>query len=319
MKIIISGCGSYLPEKILTNFDLAKLVDTNHDWIKSRTGIDKRHIAATGQLSSDLAVIAAERAIEDAGIDKSQIDLVIVATSTPDLTMPSTACIIHQKLNLQPCPAFDMQAVCAGFLYAIVTAYNYMIAGNYKNVLVIGTETMSRIVDWQDRATCILFGDGAGAFLLSSMESEEDRGVIGYRIMADGKYNDILNSNGGVSLNQIAGKLIMQGSEVYRHAVEKMSSVCLELLKDKGLIVDDIDFLVPHQANNRIINSIAQKINLPQNKIVETVNQHANCSAASIPLAFDFLKKQNILKKNDKILFSALGSGLTWGSMIVGW
>jgi 3-oxoacyl-[acyl-carrier-protein] synthase-3 len=314
----IIAADSYLPEKILTNSDLAKIVDTTNEWIVSRTGIEQRHIAADNELTSDIGYFAAKKAIERSGIKVEDIEAIIVATTTPDLTFPSTATTIQAKLGASKAFAFDVQAVCSGFIYALNVADNFIKCGQIKNAVVIGAETLSRIVNWEDRNTCVLFGDGAGAVVLSKSE-DENSGILTSQLHSDGKLNDILKTDGGPSFNGQSGVIQMQGKEVFKHAVEKMSGSVISTLEKAGLKVDDIDLLIPHQANSRILNSVAKKLNLPAEKVIMTVANHANTSAASIPLALDFALKNNRIKKGDIVVLEALGGGLTWGSSVIRW
>ncbi|MFT5703999.1 MAG: 3-oxoacyl-[acyl-carrier-protein] synthase-3 [Rickettsiales bacterium] len=321
MKIFnsqIISSGSYLPEKFLTNFDLEKTVETTNDWIIERTGINKRHIAAEGELTSDIGFKAAQIAINKAGLNPEEIDAIILATTTPDLTFPSTATTIQAKLGAKNSFAFDVQAVCAGFVYALNIADNFIKLGQAKNVVVIGADILSRIVNWEDRNTCVLFGDGAGAVVLKATE-DSNRGILATKIYSDGRLNDILKTSSGVSSGQNSGFIQMQGKEVFKHAVEKMVKSVLDTLKKVNLEVSDIDWLVPHQANARILLSVAKKLNISTEKVIMTVADHANTSAASIPLALDFALKENKIKKNDIVVFEALGGGLTWGSVVVRW
>ena len=315
-KIIASG--SYLPTKILTNADLEKMVDTTDDWITTRTGIKKRHIAEKNELTSDLGFNAAKKALEKSGLKAKDIDAIILATTTPDLTFPATATKIQAKLGAVNAFAFDVQAVCSGFVYALNVADNFIKTGQAKNIVVIGAETLSRIVDWQDRNTCVLFGDGAGAVVLSRSE-DESSGILATKISSDGTLNDILKTSGGTSFSQNAGLIEMQGKEVFKHAVEKMSGSVIATLEKAGLTIADIDLLVPHQANLRILAGVAKKLNLSDDKVVVTVPDHANTSAASIPLALDIALQENKIKKGDIVVFEALGGGLTWGSVVVRW
>jgi 3-oxoacyl-[acyl-carrier-protein] synthase-3 len=321
MKIFnsqIISSGSYLPSKILTNFDLEKIVDTTNDWIVERTGINKRHIAADNELTSDIGYFAAKNAIEKAGLSADQIDMIILATTTPDLTFPSTATTIQAKLGANNAFAFDIQAVCAGFVYALNIANNFIKTGQVKNALVIGADILTRVVDWKDRNTCVLFGDGAGAVVLSATE-DCNQGIIATNLYSDGKLNSILNTSGGVSSTQTSGFVQMQGKEVFKHAVEKMSKSVIDVLAKINLEVKDINWLIPHQANARILASVAKRINLPEEKVIITVPDHGNTSAASIPLALDFALQNNKIKKDDIVIFEALGGGLTWGAVAVRW
>lgn len=315
---IIDVTGSYLPKNIVTNNDLSKKVDTSDEWITERTGIKQRHIADDSELTSDLAFNACQNALKNSDIKAEDIELIIVATTTPDLTFPSTATILQSKLKAKKAFAFDVQAVCSGFVYAFNIADNFIKSGQVKNALIVGAETLSRIVDWQDRNTCVLFGDGAGAVLLKS-NTEENRGTISSNLHSDGEFCDILKTTGGISLNKEAGFITMSGREVFKHAVEKMSKSVLKTLSDANLETSDIDLLVPHQANLRILNSVAKKLKLSDEKVVITLQNHANTSAASIPLALDIANKESRLKKGDLIVLEALGGGLTWGSIALRW
>ena len=318
----IIGCGAYLPEKVLSNEDLVKTIDTSNDWIVGRTGITRRHIAAEGQLTSDLAHAAAERAIFAAGIDVSELDLLVLATSTPDNTFPATAARVQARLGMGQGVAFDVQAVCAGFICALSVADKFLISGQAKKALIIGAETYSRILDWSDRTTCVLFGDGAGAAVLSAEETAGngvERGVLAVKLHSDGRHYDALYVDGGVSSSQTAGYLRMQGKEVYRHAVVNLAAVAGEALDAAGLVPGDIDWLVPHQANLRIMNAIAQRLDLPPEKMVVTVDHHANTSSASIPLALVEAIEDGRIKSGDVVLMEAIGGGFVWGSAVVCW
>jgi len=314
----ISATGSYLPERILTNAELSQKVETSDEWIVERTGITKRHIAAEGELTSDIAYKAALRTLEKSDIKAEDIDLIILATTTPDLTFPASATTVQAKLGANKAFAFDIQAVCSGFVYAIATADNFIKTGQVKNALVIGADILSRIVDWKDRNTCVLFGDGAGAVLLQAT-TEKNCGIISSDLHSDGTLNDILKTNGGPALNQKTGFIEMAGKEVFKHAVEKMSKSVISALDKAGLTTKDIDLLVPHQANIRILNAVATRLELPPEKVILTVHDHANTSAASIPLALDYANSQNRIKKGDVVVLEALGGGLTWGSVVVRW
>ena len=314
----IISTGSYLPSKILTNFDLEKMVETSDEWITERTGIKQRHIAAENELTSDLAFKAAQNAITSANINKDDIELIVFATTTPDKTFPSSATILQNKLGISSkCFAFDVQAVCCGFIYALNIANNFIKTGQVKTALVIGAETISRIVDWTDRNTCVLFGDGAGAVILQA--TEEDKGILNCKMHSDGQYGPLLDTSGGVSLNQKSGLIHMEGREIFKLAVNKMSDCVFENLQECGLTADDISLLVPHQANKRIIDGVGRKLGLPEEKVILTVHNHANTSAASVPLALDYALKNNKIKDNDIIVLEALGGGLTWGSIIIKW
>jgi 3-oxoacyl-[acyl-carrier-protein] synthase-3 len=320
MKIFakITATGSYVPSKIVTNFDLSKDVDTSDEWIVERTGIKQRHIADKSELTSDLAFKASQNLLENCKIKVEEIDMIIVATTSPDLTFPSTACILQNKLKAHKAFCFDVQAVCSGFVYAISVANNFIQNGSAKKVLVVGSETLSRIVDWSDRNTCVLFGDGAGAVMLEA-STEENCGIISYSLHSDGSLTDILKTTGGSSFNQKAGFIEMSGREVFKHAVDKMANSVIETLEKVNLKVEDIDLLIPHQANLRILNSVATRLKIPLEKVIITVENHANTSAASIPLALDFANKNNKIKKGDLIVLEALGGGLTWGSIALRW
>lgn len=312
----ITGTGSYLPKKILTNSDLEEMVETNDEWIVERTGIKNRHIAAEDEMTSDLAAKAAKNALKDAKIEAEDIDLIIVATTTPDNTFPATAVTVQSKLGINECAAFDVQAVCSGFIYALTTADALLKSENHKKALVIGAETMSRIVDWKDRGTCILFGDGAGAVVLEAKDSGE-RGILSSCIYSDGNTKDILYTDGGVSMNQKAGFIKMEGREVFKHAVKKLASVTTEALEKAGLDASQINWVVPHQANQRILDATIKKLGIDRTKLVSTVADHANTSAASIPLAMDVAKKDGKIKENDILAVQAIGGGLAWGSVVI--
>ncbi len=315
----ITGTGSYLPSKVLTNHDLERMVDTSHDWIFSRTGINQRHIAAADEATSDLALHASRRAIEAAGIDPQQIDLIIVGTTTPDQVFPSTACLLQNKLGIRSGgPAFDIQAVCSGFVYALSTADQFIRSGQSKCALVVGAETMSRIVDWTDRNTCVLFGDGAGAVILQASETE---GIISTHLHADGAYKDLLAVEGGGCGVKREGdpRVVMDGSAVFKFAVGVLDSIVEETLNANGMQKSDIDWLVPHQANIRIIQATAKKLGLPMERVVLTVDRHGNTSAASIPLALDVAVREGRIKPGETILMEGVGGGFTWGSALVRW
>lgn len=316
LRSVISGIGHYLPEKLVTNKDLEQTLDTSDEWIRERTGIEQRHIAAEGELTSHLATKAAQAALRDAGIDAADIGAIIVATTTPDETFPATATRVQAALGAPAMIAFDMQAACSGFIYALTVADGLIKAGQVKKAIVIGAETYSRIVDWEDRGTCILFGDGAGAVVLSAEENSE-RGLLHSTLMADGNLADILKTTGGVSATQNAGVVYMQGREVFRHAVAKMIEAVEESLKATGYSLDDIDWLIPHQANARILTSIADKLGLSHDKVVMTTAIHANTSAATIPLALSVAKEDGRLRSGNLITLPALGAGLTWGNCLV--
>ena len=313
------GSGSYLPEHIRTNCDLEKMVDTSDEWIQARTGIKERRIAADNEMTSDLALKAAHNAIDEAGLDPQEIDLIIVATTTPDLVFPSTACLVQERLGIRGCPAFDVQAVCAGFIYAIDIADKFIKAGSATKALVIGAETFSRIIDWKDRNTCILFGDGAGAVIL---ERSEEPGIISSILHADGRYADLLCVPVGVSSNyqkvvQGEAYTTMQGSEVFKVAVKKLGESIDEIIHQNELAYDDIDWMVPHQANIRIISAMAKKLKLPMEKVIVTVETHGNTSAASIPLALDAGIRDGRIKRGQKLILEGFGGGFAWGGTLI--
>ena len=318
----ILGCGSYLPKKILTNNDLSKKLDTSDEWIKSRTGIRQRHIADKNQLNSDLGYEAAKKAIINAKIKISDIDLIIVATSTPDHTFPATATTVQAKVGANNAMAFDIAAVCSGFVYALATADNFIKSGQVNNALVIGAETNSRILDWNDRGTCVLFGDGAGSILLSNETVESlgsDRGILSTHLHSDGRLHDLLYVDGGPSTTGTVGCIRMEGKEVFRHAVVKMSEVVTEALVHNNLLAADIDWFVPHQANKRIIDGTAKKLGINTERVIVTIDKHANTSAASIPLAIWEAVCDKKIEKHDLVLVEALGGGMTWGSGLIRW
>ena len=315
----ISGTGSYLPERVLTNTELESMVDTSDEWIRSRTGIEKRHIAADDETTCDLAEKAALKAIEASGKKSGDIDLIIVATTTPDLIFPSTACLLQQRLDIHGCPAFDIQAVCTGFIYAVSVADQFIRNNNAKCALVVGAETLSRIVDWKDRDTCVLFGDGAGAVIL---EASEKAGILSTHIHADGKYQHLLKVPAGISANHHQLKtenafIKMQGNEVFKVAVNTLGRIVDETLAANSMKKSDIDWLVPHQANTRIIAATAKKLNMSMERVVLTVGEHGNTSAASVPLALDVAVRDGRIKENDTLLLEAFGGGFTWGSVLL--
>ncbi len=324
-RSFIAGCGSYLPERRLTNAELAEKIDTTDEWIVTRTGIRERRIAAEGELTSDLAYKAAINALEHAGIEADEIDLVVLATTTPDRTFPATATRVQSMLNMKNGAAFDIQAVCSGFIYGLSIADNFVRAGQAETVLVIGAETFSRLLDWEDRSTCVLFGDGAGAVLVKADKDGSDgvganaRGILSTHLHSDGKFADLLYVDGGPSSTQTVGHVRMTGREVFRHAVVNLAAVVDEALEANGLKRSDIDWLVPHQANKRILDSTAKKLGLSEDKIVVTVDRHANTSAASIPLALDEAVRDGRIQAGQLILLEAMGGGLTWGSSLVRW
>lgn len=317
MACKIIGCGSYLPETIVSNAELSLSVDTDDEWIRSRTGILQRHIAGENEYTSHLALKASINAINDANIEPSSIDLIIVCSTTPDNSFPSIASKLQGYLKLGNIPSFDLQAVCAGFVYGLQVADSLMKSKKYKTILLVGAEKMSSLLDWNDRTTCVLFGDGAGAVILQY--SQDNSGIIDSNIYSDGNYCDILHTDGGVSMSGQSGKIRMKGREVFRHAVEKMSESAEEILSKNNLTVKDVDYFIPHQANLRIMDAIADRLKIDYNKVVKTVDQHANTSAASIPLALASLKKEGKIKQGDILLCAALGAGVTWGSVLIRW
>lgn len=314
----IIGTGSYLPEKVVTNDDLARRVDTSDEWIRTRTGIRSRHVAAEGQLASDLALPAAQRALQSAGVDAGDIDLIIVATTTPDIIFPSTACILQSKLGVAGCPAFDVQAVCSGFVYALTIADLFIRSGQAKHVLVVGTEVYSRILDWSDRGTCILFGDGAGAVIVAASEKP---GILAAKLHADGSHKEMLCVPGSVNGGKVWGSpfVHMDGGSVFKFAVRVFEEGAHEVLEAAGLTVSDLDWFVPHQANIRIMEATARKLGLPNEKLIATVDHHGNTSAASIPLALDEAVRDGRIHPGQTLLLEAVGGGFTWGAVLLRW
>lgn len=314
----ITGTGSYLPEKILTNLDLERMVDTNDEWIRTRTGITQRHIASEDQVASDLALYACQNAMQAAGVTNKDIDLIIVATTTPDMIFPSTACILQNKLGIENCPAFDVQAVCSGFVYALATADMFVSSGKCRNALVVGTEIYSKILDWNDRSTCVLFGDGAGAVVLSQSDQP---GILSTHLHANGSYSNILSAPGCISGGKVQGTpyINMEGNTVFKFAVKVLEEVVQEAIAKNNLQTTDIDWLIPHQANIRIIQSTARKLGLPMDKVVVTVDKHGNTSAASIPLALDMAVRDGRIQPDQLILLEGVGGGFTWGAVILRW
>lgn len=320
IRSVILGCGSYLPAKVMTNADIAQVVDTSDEWITERTGIKSRHIAADGELTSDLAYNAAVAAMEHAGVTADELDLIVLATATPDNTFPATAVKVQARLGMTRGAAFDVQAVCSGFIYALSVADNFIKAGQAKTVLVIGAETFSRILDWNDRTTCVLFGDGAGAVVLRATEgagTAEDQGILSTHLHSDGNHHDLLYVDGGPSSTQTVGHVRMRGQEVFKHAVVNLADVVKEALAANGLTADAIDWLVPHQANRRIIEGTGRKLKLPAERVVVTVDHHGNTSAASIPLALAEAVADGRIKRGDLMLLEAMGGGFTWGGALV--
>jgi 3-oxoacyl-[acyl-carrier-protein] synthase-3 len=321
-RSVVLGCGSYLPARTLTNAEMSRMVDTSDEWIVQRTGIRERHIAAEGELTSDLGVAAAKAALAHAGVDAQSIDLIVVGTSTPDNTFPATAVAIQAALGINHGAAFDMQAVCSGFVYAMTTADSLLRTGVHKRALVIGAETFSRILDWTDRGTCVLFGDGAGAVVLDAQEqpgTRDDRGVLAARLRSDGRHKQKLFVDGGPSSTGTVGHLRMEGKEVFKFAVGAVTGVITDVFNDTGYTADDIDWFVPHQANKRIIDGSAHKLGIAPEKVVTTVDLHGNTSAASIPLALSVAIKDGRIKQGDLVLLEALGGGFTWGAILVRW
>ncbi len=321
-RSVIRGVGSYLPQRILTNVELAKTVDTSDEWIQQRVGIKQRHIAAEGEFTSDLAVAAGRKALESAGLTPDDIDLIIVATTTPDYTFPSAATLVQMKLGIHHGFAFDIQAVCSGFVYAVTTADSYIKNGLAKRVMVIGAETFSRLLDWTDRTTCVLFGDGAGAIILERVdltEGEPERGVLASALRSDGHHWDKLYVDGGPSATGTIGHVKMAGAEVFRHAVGKITDVVYATLEQTSHTVDDLDWFVPHQANRRIIDGAGAKLGLAPEKVVVTVDRHANTSAASVPLALSVAVADGRIKQGDLVMIEAMGGGFTWGASIIRW
>jgi 3-oxoacyl-[acyl-carrier-protein] synthase-3 len=322
IRSVVLGCGSYLPERVLTNAELATRIDTSDEWIVQRTGIRERHVAAEGEFTSHLAIKAARAALHHARLDAQAIDLIVLATSTPDNTFPATAVAVQEGLGINHGAAFDLQAVCSGFVFALATADNFLRTGTYKRALVIGAETFSRILDWNDRGTCVLFGDGAGAVVLEAQTEpgkSSDRGVLTTHLRSDGRHKSKLYVDGGPSSTQTVGLLRMEGREVFKHAVGMITDVIVDAFNATGLTADDIDWFIPHQANKRIIDASANKLHIAPQKVVLTVDLHGNTSAASIPLALAVAVKDGRVKKGDLLLFEAMGGGFTWGSALVRW
>ncbi|QQS12589.1 MAG: ketoacyl-ACP synthase III [Rhodospirillales bacterium] len=322
IRSVVQGCGSYLPERVVTNEELARRLDTSDDWITQRTGIKARHIAADGEMTSDLALAASRAALAAAGMSGSDIDLIVLATATPDQTFPATATKVQAALGMTRGAAFDVQAVCSGFVYGVSVADSMMRCGMARTALVIGAETFSRILDWNDRGTCVLFGDGAGAIVLRAEEgagTASDRGVLANTIHSDGRHHDLLYVDGGPSSTRTAGFLRMEGKEVFKHAVTNLAAVVGETLGLAGVTAADLDWLVPHQANKRIIDGTGRKLGLPSDKVVVTVQDHANTSAASIPLALDVAIKDGRIQRGHLVLLEAMGGGLTWGASLIRW
>ena len=322
LRSVVTGVGGYLPDEIVTNDDLAQVVDTSDEWIRERTGIRRRHRAAPDQAVSDLAVEAARNALAAAGRSPADVDLIIVATTTPDLTFPATATIVQRKLGCPIGIAFDVQAVCSGFVYALSVAYGFVAHGRSRCALVIGAETMTRLMDWTDRGTCVLFGDGAGAVVLEPVEGQgiiADRGLLGFALRADGTKQDLLFVDGGPSTNGEVGKLRMLGNQVFKHAVINISEAVTAAAADAGIAVADVDWFIPHQANMRILEGVARRLGIDEAKVVTTVADHANTSAASIPLALAAAARDGRIKEGDIVLLEAMGGGFTWGAVLLRW
>ncbi|MGB0381947.1 MAG: beta-ketoacyl-ACP synthase III [Alphaproteobacteria bacterium] len=316
VRSVLCGTGSYLPKRIVTNEELASIVETTDAWIQERTGIKQRHRVADGEFTSDLACAAAFDAIKDANIDPTSIDLVIVATATPDFTFPAVAAKVQAALGCHGVPAFDIQAVCSGFIYALSVADSMIRSGSARRAMVIGAETFSRILDFEDRTTCVLFGDGAGAVILDA-STDEDCGILATALHADGRHHDLLYVDGGPSRTKTVGHLRMVGQEVYKHAVTELSNVLQEVMEKAGLVASDIDWIVPHQANKRILLSTARKLQIDFDKVIVTIGEHGNTSAASVPLALDKARKDGRILPNQTLLLEAMGGGLTWGAAIL--
>ena len=322
IRSVIRGVGGYLPKRVLTNNDLARLVDTSDEWIRERTGIEERHIAEPDEITSDLGIAASKQALVRAGIDPIDIDLVICATATPDRTFPATAVRIQAGLGVTKGAAFDVQAVCSGFIYALAVADNFIKAGQSRRALIVGAETFSRILDWEDRGTCVLFGDGAGALVLEAQTqvgNREDRGILATRLRSDGRYEDLLYVDGGPSLTKTVGHLRMNGREVFRHAVQKISGVIEETLVSSGYAPEEVDLYIPHQANKRILDGIAKKLGIPPQKVVMTLAKHGNTSAASVPLALNQAFEEHRVREGTVFLMEAMGGGFTWGAALARW
>ena len=322
IRSVVRGVGHYLPDRVVENAEFETWVETSDAWIRSRSGIERRHFAAEGQTTSDLATSAAQAALADAGMDASQIDAIVVATSTPDFTFPSVATMVQGALGMERGFAFDIQAVCAGFVYALTNANGLILSGQAERVLVIGAETFSRIMNWEDRTTSVLFGDGAGALVLEKAEGEgtsDDRGILATDLNSDGRFREILYVSGGPSATQSTGHLIMEGKEVFRHAVEKLATCTVDVVAKAGLTTDDIDCVIPHQANLRIIKRTADKLGIDESKVVITVQDHGNTSAASIPLAMSVGKQRGQVREGDLVVTEAIGGGLAWGAVVLRW
>ncbi|MBC7139754.1 MAG: ketoacyl-ACP synthase III [Defluviimonas sp.] len=321
-RAVVRGVGHYLPDRIVANSEFEERLDTSDEWIRSRTGIERRHFAAEGQMTSDLAIRAAKAALDDAGMAAERIDAIVLATSTPDFTFPSVATMVQAGLGITRGFAFDVQAVCAGFVFALANAQAMILSGQAACVLVIGAETFTRIMDWEDRGTCVLFGDGAGALVLEAAAgagTSTDRGILSCDLNSDGRFKDLLHVDGGVSSTGTAGHLRMQGNAVFRHAVEKLATTAHTALDKAGVTAGDVDWIVPHQANLRIIRATAQRMQVPMDRVVVTVQDHGNTSAASIPLALSVGKARGQIREGDLLVVEAIGGGLAWGSVVLRW
>jgi 3-oxoacyl-[acyl-carrier-protein] synthase-3 len=321
IRATVKGVGHYLPDRVVPNAEFEAIIDTSDEWIRSRSGIERRHFAAEGQMTSDLATRAARAALADAGLEAADIDAIIVATSTPDLTFPAVATMVQAALGMTRGFAFDVQAVCAGFVFALTNANALILSGQARRVLVIGAETFSRLMNWKDRGTCVLFGDGAGALVLEAVEgtgTTADRGILSADLNSDGRFRDILYVNGGTSTGT-TGHLVMEGKEVFRHAIEKLSETAHHALDKAGLTPEDVDWIVPHQANIRIIEGTAKRMQVPMDRVIVTVQDHGNTSAASIPLALSVGKARGQIKPGDLLVTEAIGGGLAWGSVVLRW
>ena len=318
-RVVVEAIGHYLPDRVVENIEFEATLDTNDAWIRSRTGIERRHFASENETTSDMGIKAAQAALTNAGCSVDNVDAIILATSTADLTFPSAATMVQNGLGMRHGFAFDVQAVCAGFLYALTTANSMIASGQANRILVIGAETFSKLMDWTDRGTCVLFGDGAGAMLVAAQQDKQsDRGILATALRSDGRYKDILYVDGGVSV-QTTGHLRMQGKEVFRHAVEKLSTTALETLEQAGLSTEEVDWVVPHQANKRILEGMSKRLKIPMDKVVVTVNNHGNTSAASIPLAMAAAVQDNRIKTGDVVVTGAIGGGLAWGTAVIRW
>jgi 3-oxoacyl-[acyl-carrier-protein] synthase-3 len=319
LRAVIAGIGSYLPERIMTNAEMAEIVDTSDEWIVDRSGIRQRHVAAEGEYTSDLAINAGQNALDHAGITIDAIDMIIVATTTPDETLPSTAVKVQAALGMERGAAFDIQAACSGFVYGLSICDSFIKSGQANTILLIGAETLTRVIDWEDRTTCVLFGDGAGAVVVQGMEDAGDRGIVATELRSDGRQHDILYADGGPSTTGTAGAIRMKGKDVFRQAVNNLSGVIVDVLAKTDFEQSDIDLLVPHQANKRIIDSVGKKMGMSGDQVLITIADHGNTSAASVPLAMDQAVRDGRIKEGDILLLEAMGAGLTWGACVLKW